>query len=377
MNTTGGGRPRAGTLRDPGRRRPRRRPGELPHRRRRHDPSAHRGRPARGRQGHRDGAGRRRARARRGSAGSRCSPTAPSCGTTSSSTPRPSTSSPPGERGRTSAWRPPTAERGTPPRLRRCLKGTPSTGWPASRQRCSPAVPVHVTSPQGRFAAGAALLDGRVARRASSPTASTCSRASAATPCTSTSACTARSPAAPAARRRPAGALRMRWEADGPGRRRGVDRPARPDRLRGAGPPGGRRASSRGWGPIPLRPRRRRRPPPIARIARSRTRDRRTAHGPVGARRRRQRVPRRTALPARGLAVPARPGGRRASSGTAMWADLVTLMRAGVRLGRIVTTRPEHRSRRARARRSARTPTTSTGAPGCPAGSAAPRCARR
>jgi endonuclease VIII len=29
-----------------------------------------------------------------------------------------------------------------------------------------------------------------------------------------------------------------------------------------------------------------------------------------------------------------------------MWSDLVTLMRAGVRMGRIVTTRPEHRSRR-------------------------------
>jgi formamidopyrimidine-DNA glycosylase len=31
---------------------------------------------------------------------------------------------------------------------------------------------------------------------------------------------------------------------------------------------------------------------------------------------------------------------------TGMWADLVPLMRGGVRLGRIVTTRPEHRSRR-------------------------------
>jgi formamidopyrimidine-DNA glycosylase len=30
----------------------------------------------------------------------------------------------------------------------------------------------------------------------------------------------------------------------------------------------------------------------------------------------------------------------------AMWTDLVTLMRAGVRLGRIVTTRPEDRKRR-------------------------------
>jgi formamidopyrimidine-DNA glycosylase len=29
-----------------------------------------------------------------------------------------------------------------------------------------------------------------------------------------------------------------------------------------------------------------------------------------------------------------------------MWADLIPLMRTGVRLGRIVTTRPEHRARR-------------------------------
>jgi formamidopyrimidine-DNA glycosylase len=35
-----------------------------------------------------------------------------------------------------------------------------------------------------------------------------------------------------------------------------------------------------------------------------------------------------------------------------VWADLVRLMRAGLRAGRIVTTRPEHRSRRTgRARR--------------------------
>ena len=74
--------------------------------------------------------------------------------------------------------------------------------------------------------------------------------------------------------------------------------------------------------------------------------DRRPAHGPVGARRRRQRVPRRAALPARRLAVPARPRHRRRRSGRRMWADLVPLMRAGVRLGRIVTTRPEDRSRR-------------------------------
>jgi endonuclease-8/formamidopyrimidine-DNA glycosylase len=44
---------------------------------------------------------------------------------------------------------------------------------------------------------------------------------------------------------------------------------------------------------------------------------------------------------------PFRPG-RDVDAGTwaAMWSDLVVLMRAGVRMGRIVTTRPEHRTRR-------------------------------
>ena len=60
-----------------------------------------------------------------------------------------------------------------------------------------------------------------------------------------------------------------------------------------------------------------------------------------------------------------------------MWADLVVLMRSGVRLGRIVTTRPEDRSRRRGGRASGTTRTTSTAAPGCPAGSAAPRSAPR
>jgi len=49
---------------------------------------------------------------------------------------------------------------------------------------------------------------------------------------------------------------------------------------------------------------------------------------------------------------PFRPG--RALDGdtwAGMWGDLVTLMRAGVRMGRIVTTRPEHRSRRSGAAR--------------------------
>ena len=44
---------------------------------------------------------------------------------------------------------------------------------------------------------------------------------------------------------------------------------------------------------------------------------------------------------------PFRPGrGLDGDAWAGMWADLVTLMKAGVRLGRIVTTRPEHRARR-------------------------------
>jgi endonuclease VIII len=44
---------------------------------------------------------------------------------------------------------------------------------------------------------------------------------------------------------------------------------------------------------------------------------------------------------------PFRPGrGVDEGQWAGMWSDLVTLMRAGVRLGRIVTTRPEHRTRR-------------------------------
>ena len=44
----------------------------------------------------------------------------------------------------------------------RCLRATPSTGWPGSSSAPSPAAPVRVGSPQGRFADAAALLDGAV-----------------------------------------------------------------------------------------------------------------------------------------------------------------------------------------------------------------------
>jgi formamidopyrimidine-DNA glycosylase len=52
----------------------------------------------------------------------------------------------------------------------------------------------------------------------------------------------------------------------------------------------------------------------------------------------------------RGRIDPHRPGsGVGRDDWDALWQDLVTLMRAGVRAGRIVTTRPEDRSRRTRA----------------------------
>ena len=59
-----------------------------------------------------------------------------------------------------------------------------------------------------------------------------------------------------------------------------------------------------------------------------------------------------------------------------LWADLVTLMRSGVRTGQIVTVRAEDRPR-TRGGSPARSRCTSTGAPACRAGCAAPRSAPR
>ena len=56
-----------------------------------------------------------------------------------------------------------------------------------------------------------------------------------------------------------------------------------------------------------------------------------------------------------------------------LWSDLVTLMRAGFRSGRIVTTERTDRDRAAAARPVARTPTTCTAAPASRAASATPR----
>jgi endonuclease-8 len=202
--------------------------------------------------------------------------------------------------------------------------------------------PVHVTSPQGRFAAGAEVIDGRVLDEVTSYgkhlfasfgldvlhvhlglygkyTAGT---------------------GLPPA---PRGALRMRWEGPGPdGLGAWTD-------LRGATAcemltqPEVDRILFR-LGPDPLR----RRSDPAkayARIARSRV--------TIGALLMDQAVLAgvgnvyRAELLFRHGVSPFRPGRDvDPDTWTAMWADLVTLMKAGVRAGRIVTTRPEDRSRR-------------------------------
>ncbi|MGY1814316.1 Fpg/Nei family DNA glycosylase [Blastococcus sp. SYSU D00820] len=202
--------------------------------------------------------------------------------------------------------------------------------------------PVHVTSPQGRFAAGAELLDGRVVDEVTSYgkhlfagfgpdtlhvhlglygtyTSGT------GTPPT------------------PRGALRMRWEAEGPdGLGVWTD-------LRGAtacevltGAEVARILDR--LGPDPLRTRR------GGELAHRRIAGSRTAIGAllmdqsvlagVG------NVYRAEILFRHGVS-PFRPG-RDVDPQTwaAIWADLVLLMRAGVRMGRIVTTRPEHRARK-------------------------------
>ena len=69
---------------------------------------------------------------------------------------------------------------------------------------------------------------------------------------------------------------------------------------------------------------------------------RRPAHGPEGRRGRRQRLPRRSPLPARHRPLPAWARTSRAPSGTPSGPTSLELMREGVRLNRIDTVRPEH-----------------------------------
>src|SRR3954447_1295452 len=202
--------------------------------------------------------------------------------------------------------------------------------------------PVHVTSPQGRFAAGAALLDGRVLEgvvshgkhlfAAFGPDTLHVHLGLYGSYATGTGA-------APAAR----GALRMRWEGPGPDGT-GVWTDLRgPTACEVLAAPEVDGILAR-LGPDPLRPRA---DGCLAfrRIAASRT--------PIGGLLMDQSVLAgvgnvyRAELLFRHGISPFRPGrGVDESLWTRMWADLVVLMRAGVRLGRIVTTRPEDRARR-------------------------------
>ncbi len=202
--------------------------------------------------------------------------------------------------------------------------------------------PVHVTSPQGRFAASAALVDGRVLDGVRSYGKHLFARFGADTVHVHLGlygSFTSGTGVPPAAR----GALRMRWVADGP------DGAGVWTDLRGATACEVLTRAEVGailarLGPDPLRPRsdggRAHR-----RIAASRTAigtllmDQTVLAG-VG------NVYRAELLFRHGVS-PFRPGrGVDEALWTLMWADLTALMRAGVRLGRIVTTRPENRDRR-------------------------------
>ncbi|MGY1747130.1 Fpg/Nei family DNA glycosylase [Blastococcus sp. SYSU D00695] len=203
--------------------------------------------------------------------------------------------------------------------------------------------PVHVTSPQGRFAAGAELLDGRVLEEVTSHGKHLFACFGADTLHvhlglygTYTSGTGTPPP--------PRGALRMRWE--GPG----ADGQGVWTDLRGATAcevltaPEVDRILER-LGPDPLRARSRDGAAAHRRVAGSRT--------AVGALLMDQSVLAgvgnvyRAEILFRHRISPFRPGRAvGAEEWSLLWADLVTLMRSGVRLGRIVTTRPEDRTRR-------------------------------
>ncbi len=202
--------------------------------------------------------------------------------------------------------------------------------------------PVHVSSPQGRFEAGAALLDGRVLDEVFSYGKHLFAGFGGDTLHVHLGlygSYTSGTGPPPPAR----GALRMRWEGPGP-EGIGVWTDLRgPTACEALPAPEVDRILAR-LGPDPLRPR----ADGAAahrRIARSRT--------AVGALLMDQTVLAgvgnvyRAELLFRHGVSPFRPGrGVDPDLWTRMWADLVALMRSGVRMGRIVTTRAEDRSRR-------------------------------
>jgi endonuclease VIII len=202
--------------------------------------------------------------------------------------------------------------------------------------------PVRVTSPQGRFAAGAALLDGRVLDGVAAHGKHLLA-AFGGDVLHVHLGLYGRYTGGTGSPPDPRGALRMRWVgdgADGAGVWTDLRGPTACEVLTS---PEAQAIVAR-LGPDPLRSRadgaR-----AIRRIAASRT--------PIGALLMDQSVLAgvgnvyRAELLFRHGVSPFRPGRSvEDAQWAAMWADLVVLMRAGVRLGRIVTTRPEHRSRR-------------------------------
>jgi len=202
--------------------------------------------------------------------------------------------------------------------------------------------PVHVTSPQGRFAPGAALLDGRLLDEVTAygKHLFACFGADVLHVHLGLYGGYATGTGDPPP---PRGALRMRWVADGPDGA-GVWTDLRgPTACEVLGPPEVDRILER-LGPDPLRP------GADGGLAHARVARSRTA---IGALLMDQSVLAgvgnvyRAELLFRHRVSPFRPGRDvDAALWAAMWADLVTLMRAGVRMGRIVTTLPEDRSRR-------------------------------
>jgi endonuclease-8 len=202
--------------------------------------------------------------------------------------------------------------------------------------------PVHVTSPQGRFAAGAALLDGRVLREVFSygkhlfaDFGGDLLHVHLGLYGTFVDGTGDPPPAK--------GALRMRWVADGPDGGGAWADLRGPTACEVLAAPEVAAILGR-LGPDPLRPR------ADGALAHRRIERSRTA---IGALLMDQSVLAgvgnvyRAELLFRHGVSPFRPGRAvDAPLWRGMWADLVTLMRAGVRLGRIVTTRPVHRSRR-------------------------------
>jgi formamidopyrimidine-DNA glycosylase len=202
--------------------------------------------------------------------------------------------------------------------------------------------PVHVTSPQGRFAAGAALLDGRPLDRVDAYGKHLFARFGADVLHVHLGlygSYTTGTGVPPA----PRGALRMRWEGVGPDGD-GVWTDLRgPTACEVLSDPEVDAILAR-LGPDPLRPR------ADGALAGRRIAASRTA---VGALLMDQSVLAgvgnvyRAELLFRHRMSPFRPGRAvDAATWTAMWRDLVLLMRAGVRMGRIVTTLPVDRARR-------------------------------